>query len=126
MQGDDCGSGLCGCTDPQCMETEKVCTSAACTCHYGPMGACTTPLQDGYGDDACTQGNACFNGTCHRATLYPCNADAECGSGHCACANTICQGRRCSPIPCSCQWTDGSGTCEGNIVDGIMDPEHCV
>jgi hypothetical protein len=120
----------CTCGDAQC--STRFC-GRSCTCQYAPPGgACAGPLADATAPPVgCNK--ACYQGRCLTAVGQTCTRDVDCGTGHCTCWNSGCNGGRvCSKTACPCQYANsGADTCTGPLLDGLMDltcssPRMCV
>ncbi len=54
-----------------------------------------------------------------------CMFDSECLHQNCECKNASCSTQMCMANPCVCGYdTDGAG-CDGNLTNGVRDPEDC-
>jgi hypothetical protein len=121
----------CICGDAQC--ASRYC-GGSCACRFGPPGgACSEPLADGTMQPGfCDSGKACYHGQCLTQTGIYCNANSDCGTGHCTCIDATCIRLLCSPVDCPCQWAySGSNSCGGALMDGVTDlgchpPNTCM
>lgn len=108
-QGDQCLSGVCGCTNADC--SKKVCNPTDCGCLAATGTGCGEVLGNAVG--------SCENGS-------HCNLNVDCKSSQCECESADCSQRRCvSPLAdCVCKF-GGGGACSQNLNDGVQDPGDC-
>ncbi len=126
---DECGSGNCECTSPDCLARQ--CNAIACACGYDTLanGSCDANLTPGTDDpEDCFGTSSCYGAACLLDLNLGCSADAQCGSGNCECTDASCSTRRCSQLPCPCGYNSDGATasCDGTLTPGLDDPEDCI
>lgn len=117
----DCGTQHCGCQNATC--TARACTAATCTCAIASQQGCGAPLTDGVQQaGVCDGASACYGGSCLAGYGSSCLAHAECGSGHCECADAGCTQRTCAAQACVCGY---GSSCLSALPDRATDPQDC-
>ncbi len=123
---EQCRSGRCDCADEAC--STLACTRADCSCQYADATSCVAALSEGREHPGkCDGANACHGGACKVDLGQSCADHAECGAGHCECADATCSARICAATDCLCGFGPESNPCgSGVLSDGTEDPLDCT